>query len=144
MEVVANVREHLLQGQLEHGAEALGPDQAAGSVDERIDVRLLVSGRRIGGKIGEHLGRGPAELCPDSRVQLLRNRTDVVSSVAVLRKGELLAAHLEIADPGADGEDVDLPAGIVDVVLAADVEAGCGQQVRLRRAIGSLATMTDV
>jgi hypothetical protein len=52
---------------------------------------------------------------------------DVIAAVAVGRKFNALPAALEIAQPGADRQDVHLPPGIVDVVLALHLVADSAQ-----------------
>jgi len=69
----------------------------------------------------------------------LSQRDHVVAFVAAL--GEVLALH-----PGADrfGELRDLRPGVVDVVLALDLVADCGEQAHHRVAVGRAATAADV
>src|SRR5205807_7302346 len=69
---------------------------------------------------------------------------DIITPVAVCREGQLLPAQLQIPQPHAYGEDVHLPPGVVDVVLASDVEANRDENVGERRPVRSLASVTHV
>ena len=99
------------------------PRSARASLGRRDLERLeVVRVRALGGELGGELG-------------------DVVARVAVL--GRLLAAH-----PGRDrrGEQAHLGAGVVDVVLALDLVAGCARAAapasRRRRRRGRSPTVT--
>ncbi len=61
--------------------------------------------------------------------QLVGDRVQVVAAVAVARECETLAEALEVAQPHTDREDLHLPAGVVDVVLAVHGIAGRIEQV---------------
>ena len=76
--------------------------------------------------------------------QLPRDLDDVVAAVAVVGKLDVLAQALEVAQPHAHREDVHLPAGVVDVVLALHVVAARLEQVRDRGAVGGAAAVADV
>ena len=78
------------------------------------------------------------------RVQRARHGQDVFGAITVRRERHVFAAELEISEVDADREDVDLPAGIVDVVLAIHRVPGGLEQVAERRAIGRAATVADV
>ena len=60
------------------------------------------------------------------------------------KRRHLAALRLEPAQPDADAEDVHLPAGIVDVVLAIHRVARRLEQVADGVAVGSVPTVTDV
>ena len=77
-------------------------------------------------------------------MQRARDRQDVLRAITIRGKGHALARELEVSQVHADREDVDLPAGIVDVVLAIDGVPGGLEQVAERRTIGGAAAMADV
>ena len=76
--------------------------------------------------------------------QVGRDVTDVLAFIAVGRKGKALAAGLEVTQPDAGGQDVHLPAGIVDVVLAVHLPAIGGQQIRHAGAERTVTPVTHV
>src|SRR5882757_2112440 len=84
------------------------------------------------------------ELGTHLRAQQFTDWLYVVTAIAVGGKRNTFATLLQVPKPGADGEDVHLPSGIVDVVLAADTEADGVQQVGERRAVGGLAAVSHV
>jgi len=59
----------------------------------------------------------------DRREQLLPDRNQVFAHIGIGRKGEPFTATLQIAQPGADRQDVHLAPGVIDVVLALDAVA---------------------
>ena len=69
---------------------------------------------------------------------------DVIALVAVARKLDFLAAEFEVTQPGRGTENVHLPAGVVDVVLALHVVTDEGEQVCQGGALGGAAAVTDV
>ena len=69
---------------------------------------------------------------------------DVVALVAVSRKRKALAAGFQISQPDAGGQNVHLPTGIVDVVLAMYQPAIGNQQVGHASAKRTMATVTHV
>ncbi len=142
--IIADVRQHFGERQLQHPAETIRAQQLTRARDERIDVGLLVARGGIRGQVGEHARRRASQLLAHQGFELVRERAHVVAAVTVLRKRQLLAAQAEIPQPGADGEDVHLPSGIVDVVLARDLKPHRGENVRERRAVGRLASMTHM
>ncbi len=74
----------------------------------------------------------------------LGDRADVVAAIAVRRKRNCLAATFEVAEPDAGREDVHLPAGVVDVVLAVHAPSVRIEQVRDRGAEGRVPAVADV
>ena len=129
---------------VERLAEGVVAEQLPGARDHRVDVGVLVAGGRVGRQVAEHLGRGTHQRATDLLHQLVRDRVQVVAAVAVARERELLAEALEVAQPHADREDLHLPAGVVDVVLAVHLVARGVEQVRERRAEGGVAAVADV
>ena len=77
-------------------------------------------------------------------LELPGDRQQVVAAIAVGREREPFAAALEVAQPDADREDVHLPAGVVDVVLAMHAEAGRVEQVGERGAECCVSPVTHV
>ena len=59
-------------------------------------------------------------------------------------ENKFLAAQFQITQPHAGGENVHLPAGVVDVILAVHVEAGGAQQIGDRRAVRRAAPVADM
>ncbi len=88
-------------------------------------------------------GRAPQRVTAP-RVQCLRHGQDVVGLVAVRRERHRFARELEIPQVNAHRQDVDLPAGVVDVVLAIEIVPGGLEQVAERRAIGAPTAVTHV
>src|SRR5258708_21615959 len=103
-EVVADVREHLRERELEHLAETRRAQELPRPPDERIDVELLVASGRIGREPLENARRRPPQSLPGEAAELVRERSHVIAAVAVLREGQLLAADLQATHPGAHRE----------------------------------------
>ena len=152
VEVHPEAREHvadLLDLALQHEAREVVEilaEQRLRAGDEGVHADLDGVLVAVGGfgEAFEH-GRGvTAEAFAVDGPQLGRTGPDVVALIAVRREGHGLAAEFEIADPGGHRKDVHLPAGVVHVVLAGDVEAGGLQDIREARAVRGAATMTDV
>ena len=97
-----------------------------------------------GGNAREHLACRTAQLRAGLVAQLLRDRAHVVAAIAIGRKWNRLAGQLQVPQPHADGEDVHLPAGIVDVVLAKDAVPGGGEQRSQGRAVSRLPAVADM
>ncbi len=107
-----DVVEHPLQGELVQRLPALG-QQRLGLDDERIEGGLVLLGNcRRGGLALERIGEGLPGALGDLK--------DVIALVDLLGVGDVGAALLQVAQPDAEGEDLHLPAGVVDVVLALD------------------------
>ena len=101
---------------------------------------------RVGRQPVEDVVRGPCGACsPCARAALSRDRRahSRPDSRSTGTRG-VSPQQLEIAQPDADREDVHLPAGIVDVVLAVHVVAGGLEQVGERRADRRPAAVADV
>ncbi len=144
LQVLADVRQHVLQRELDDPVETLHAYQCARSFDDGIDVCFLISSRRVGRQAHEHVLGRAVEAGAHFRAQLLRDGAHVVASVTVLRKGQRFTADLQVTYPGAHREDVYLTPGIVDVVFATDVEPRRFEQVCERRPIGRLTSVTHV
>ena len=77
--------------------------------------------------------------------QRLAHRPEIVAGIEPFRDlADILAQRLAVAQPGRAGENVDLRSGVVDVVLARDVEADLLEQRRQHVAIDRAARMGDV
>src|SRR5262249_48300188 len=111
LQVVADVSEHPLERKLQHPAESIGANQLAGSVDHRVDVGILVTDRRIRGKVRKHCRGGALKPGTYLGAQLLRERQHIIPAIPVRWKRKALAALLQISQPRADGEDVHLAPG---------------------------------
>ena len=125
-------------------SNSAAPSTRARVLDETVDVLVLVAGRRIGRRAARDFRRGPLQRIAAFRVQRARHGQDVFGAIAVRRERDGLAAQLEVTQIDADREDVDLPAGIVDVVLAIDRVPGGLEQVAERRAIRRAAAVAHV
>ncbi len=77
-----------------------------------------------------------AQLRALRREQPLADFLDVPAAVAVRGEGELLAAVLQIPQPGADRQNLHLAAGVVDVVLL--------EQIGDARAEGGMPAVADM
>ena len=78
------------------------------------------------------------------RLQRLADRDQVVAGIEALGDQRLEAAGLAVALVGGAGEDVDLGAAVVDVVLAGDLVAGEVEEARQRVAEDRAADVADV
>ncbi len=148
----AEPREHIadtVELTVEHDARQMfegRAQQGAGALDQRIHARFdggFVAFRCRRQSV-EHFARRAAQAATVDRLQLRRARAHVVALIPVGREGDVLAAHLEIAHPHRDAEDVHLPAGVVHVVLARHIEAGRFEHVGKARPVGGATTVTDV
>jgi len=130
-------------------------EQLLGVANQRVEVRLALLRRFAVGALGVgqwrhsvgHAGRLMDETVAVCRQQLPGHFTDIAALVGVARERQLAsvaAGQLHIAQPGRQGEDVHLAAGVVDVELAGDVPAGECQQLAQAAAIGGAAAVTDV
>ncbi len=69
---------------------------------------------------------------------------DVLAVITVVRKWHLDVCAGQHPQPDTQCQDVHLPASVVDVVFLVDLVAGRDQEVRDRRAIGSVAAVPDM
>ena len=143
-EIVADVGQHRVAREQHDGIEFLHAQCAARVLDEPVDVLVLVAGGCIGRRAVRDVRRGPLERIAALLVQRLRDGQDVFGAITVRREGDAFAAQLEISQIDADREDVDLPARIVDVVLAIERVPGGLEQVAQRRAVGRAAAVAHV
>ena len=63
---------------------------------------------------------------------------------SVGRERQVDAVQFQITQPGGYGQDIHLPSGVVDVVLAGHVPAGEGEQAGERSPVGGAAPVADV
>ena len=143
-EIVADVGHHRVAREQHDGIEFLRAQRTARILDEPVDVLVLVAGGCIRWRTIRDVRRGPLERVAALLVQRLRHGQDVFGAITVRREGDAFAAQLEVSQVDADREDVDLPAGIVDVVLAIDRVPGGFEQVAQRRAVGRAAAVAHV
>ena len=78
------------------------------------------------------------------RVDLPRHVAHVIALIGVGRKEDADAAQFQVAQPGGQRQDVHLPAGIVDVILAGDTIAGGIENIREARAERCAAPVADM
>ena len=110
-----------------------------------LGLVVLAIGRRQAGRAGEDLlQRDLGEAVLVGVAHVAAHVDDVVALVGVGREGDLDAEEGEVAQPGRQRQDVHLAAGVVHVVFAADLEAGEGEHVRERGAVGRAAAVADV
>ncbi|EXI74510.1 MAG: hypothetical protein AW07_01741 [Candidatus Accumulibacter sp. SK-11] len=130
-------------------------EQHAGVGDQRVEVRLPLAGgvgvgtqgvrqaRRAGGELGQRPLIARAMRCP----HLPRHVAHVFALIGIWREGNGRArrsAKFQVAQPGRQRQDVHLPAGVVDVVLAGDAPAGESEQLGETVAVGSATTVSDM
>ncbi len=120
-------------------------EQRAGAADERVDVGFLVAALRLVGRepLGNLESAAPQAVAL-ARAQRARDFDHVVAAVAVVGEANRHAAELEVAQPHARGEDVHLPAGVIDVVLAVHLVTVGLEEVGQRGAVGRTAAVADV
>ena len=98
----------------------------------------------IGGQVGHDFIGTVAQAVALLLAQRAGDVVDVIAAVAVVGEAQLLAAEFEIAQPHAGGEDVHLPAGVVDIVLALHLKPAGFQHAGEAGAVGRAASMADV
>jgi hypothetical protein len=64
-----------------------------------------------------------------AQLELRSDGMHVVAAIAVRWERQRCAGGLQVPQPGAEREDIHLPAGIVDVVLAVHAVAGDAQKI---------------
>ncbi len=151
-QVVADVVEDGVQSQLEDIAVAVVAQQALGGGDQPVDMCFLVAAlvlvpvrrRGVGGHATEDLFAVHAIGIAMLAVQGRGDIPDIVAPVAVARKAQALAAEFQVTQPDRGAEDVHLTPGVVDVILAVDLETDRLQQIRDHRAVRGPATMPDM
>jgi hypothetical protein len=152
LQVLAAVTKLLVEREPVHPGVVLA-EQPLRIADERIEVRLalprglvvLAFRRRQPGRVGQHLlSRDPGKALLVRIAHLPRHVDDVVPLVAIGRKRHLDPEKDQVAQPGRQRQDVHLPTGIVDVVLALDVESGKIEQRRKRCPVSSPPPVPDV
>jgi hypothetical protein len=152
-QVVADVVQDGVQTQFENVAVVMGAQQGAGTFDQGVDVGFLVARR-------DHLARFVADLVRRRVLEHPRRRSHigaavfgveaggdvahVIAPVAVAGKAKLFAAVLQIAQPNAGGQDIHLPAGVVDIVFAVNPVADRFQQIGDGGAERRAAAVADV
>jgi hypothetical protein len=108
-----------------------------------LGVALIGAGGILG-RPGDDLGGLVAVGVAVVAVEAGGDVPDIIAAIAVGGKAQVLAAQFQVAQPHRGGEDVHLPAGVVDVILAMDRKADRRQQVRHHGAIGRAPAMADV
>ncbi|MPM98877.1 hypothetical protein SDC9_146067 [bioreactor metagenome] len=151
LEVVAAVFELFVERVLVH-VVPVATEQFLGAGDQRVEMQFALllgfvvgaAGFRQAGRAGEDGIGGTHVLVAVGTLQLRRHVAHVTALVGIRREGHDHVMLFEVAQPGRQAEDVHLPAGVIDVVLAGDVPAGEGQQARQRGAVGGAAAVADV
>ena len=105
---------------------------------------LVAALRFVGRQAVHHFGGAALEGVADLAAQLARDLDDVVAFVAIVGEAQGHARQFVVAHPHRHREDVHLPAGVVDVVLALHGVAGGLEQGRDGGAVGRAAAVADV
>ena len=144
-EVAADVGQAPAQAGVEDDAVVGVAEQLLGAGDQRIDVQFLVAALRFVGRqaVGD-FQCAMAQAVAFLGAQAAGDVDHVLALVAIVREAHVDAAELVIAQPHRHRQDVHLPAGVVDVVLALYLVAGRFQQVGDGGAVGGAAAMADV
>src|SRR5690606_25478323 len=100
--------------------------------------------RLVCGNIPEDVRCSGQELLADAILQLAGNVENVFALVAVGGKAEGLAAQFQVPEPNASSQDVHLPSGIIDIVLALDRIADSFQQVCRAGTVGRAPAMANM
>ena len=142
LQIFAAVAELLGEGETMHPGVVAG-EQALGVGDQRVEVAFLVGLDRR--RVLQHVGGGDGgKAVAVAFLDLGGHLLHVVALVGVGREGHGDAEEVEVAQPGGQRQDVHLPPGVVDVVLAGHVEAGELEHVGERGAVGGAAAVADV
>ena len=90
-------------------------------------------------------GRGAAHIFLTMRRRHLRRHVaHVAALIGIGQERNGNAVLFEVTQPGRQTENVHLPAGIIDVILAGHIPAGESQQAGQRSAVSGTAAVTDV
>ena len=144
-EVGPDVVDTHVPGEREDAFVALRAKQGSGTCDQGIDVGFLVASGRLVRRHAVHQGLGvDLEVPADIAREPTRDLVNVPAPIAVRGKCDRDSAPLQVPQPQAQREDVHLAAGVVDVVLALDVEADRFEDVRDARPVRGAATVPDV
>jgi len=145
LEVVADVGEQLGERNVEHLRVRVGADELADAFDDRVHIDFFVAAFGfIRRQAFVDVGSRPAQRVADDFAQFRGDGLQVFRWIAVLRDDHRLAEGLQVTQPEARRENVHLPAGIVDVVLAMYGIAGGREHVRQRSAVSSVTTVSHV
>ena len=105
---------------------------------------LVASGRLVGGH-AVHQGLGiDRQIRTGIAFQRGRDVVDVLATVTVRGKRDGRTKAFQVPQPHAQREDVHLAAGVVDVVLALDVESGRFEDVREGRTVGGTPAVSHM
>ncbi len=145
LQVLADVGENGIESLVEQFTVALRPQQLLGASNQGIDVFFLVTARRrIGGNVAQHLLGSERPVVAVVAVEGGTDVPDIVTLVTVAGEGQLHASQFQVTQVDTGGEDIHLPARIIDVVFTVHVETHGTQQVRHRGAIGGAAAVAHV
>src|ERR1700749_4553039 len=62
LQIILDVRQHSLQGKVEHAEESLCADQSARTLDQPVDVKLFISSGSIWWKVRQNCSRRPLKI----------------------------------------------------------------------------------
>ncbi|OQA34525.1 MAG: hypothetical protein BWY57_00381 [Betaproteobacteria bacterium ADurb.Bin341] len=151
LEVVPAIRQLLGQRVLMH-IRPIRTQQRLGTDNQRVEMGLALILRLVVAAVGirqagqpalDSLGR--AKVFAAVRCgHLTSHVAHIRPLVGIGRKGDDDAIQFQIAQPRRQGQDVHLPAGIIDVKLARHFPAGKRQQVGQRSTVGGTAAMPDM
>ena len=145
LEVGPNVVDSRVSGEREDPFVALVPEQGSGTSDQGVDVGFLVAPGRLVGRHCVHKRHNvDREVPADITLEGSRNLVNVRTAIAVRGKFNRRSATLQVPQPHAQREDVHLTAGVVDVVLALDVEPGRFEDVRNAGSVRCTPAVPDV
>jgi len=145
IQIVADVLNHGFQRSLEAGFITLVAEHLARPGDQRVDkdfrITVLVNIRR---QAIDHIGSVVAQIVAMSTTDFAGNIVDVVAPVAVGGECDSLASQFQVAQPDRDGQNVHLPAIVIDVVLAMHAVTGSGQDGAEAGPMRRTSAVTDV
>ena len=144
-EVLLDVGQAPFEAGVEHQPVVGLAEQFLGARDQGVDVGFPVAALGfVRRQAVGHLEGVVAQAVAFLRAQRARDLDHVVALVAVVGKAHLHAAEFQVAQPDAGAEDVHLPAGVVDVVLAVHLVAAGFEDVGQGGAVGRAAAVADV
>ncbi len=83
-------------------------------------------------------------LITDLIADLAGDIVDIVTPVPVFRESQLFATQFQVAEPDTDGEDIHLPAIVIDIVLTLNPVSRSLENAGQAGAIGGAPAVTDM
>src|SRR5665213_977444 len=142
--ISADKRQHPALGEIIDAAKPGLPEEHTRARNHGVNIGIAIALRCISRQARGKLAFPVLQCRAAARQQLSGDRHDVVAAVAAGGKRKFFAAQLQIAQPDADREDVHLPAGIIDVVLAVDAMADGGEKIGNTGAVGGAVAVTHM